>query len=105
MGAVAALGAVRAAVTAARLVLRHTTHTLLAGAAADDFAVAMGLPRSKLTTPRSAAAAAAWCRSRRSAWLGRGFWGGGGGWSCSSVLRSRRFQLHLIAVIIRVTTC
>ncbi len=64
-GAVAALGAVQAAITAARLVLRHTTHTLLAAAAADEFAVAMGLPRSKLTTPRSAAAAAAWCRSSR----------------------------------------
>lgn len=64
-GAVAALGAVRAAITAARLVLRHTTHSLLVGAAADDFAVSMGLPRHNLTTAHSAAAAATWYNFQR----------------------------------------
>ena len=57
-------GAVRRAATAARLVLQHTTHSLLAGAAADDFAVGMGLPRRNLSTLHSTASMAAWCDSR-----------------------------------------
>ena len=52
-GAVAALQRTRQAVAAARLVMLHSTHTLLAGAQADDFAVEMGLRPSNLSTKHS----------------------------------------------------
>lgn len=52
-GAVAALAATRQAISAARLVMRHSSHTLLAGPAADDFAAEMGLPRANLSTAHS----------------------------------------------------
>lgn len=59
-GAVAALGSVRGAIVAAKLVMVHTSHTLLAGTAADAFAKEMGLPTKNLSTPASLEAAAAW---------------------------------------------
>ena len=59
-GAVAALQATRQAATAARLVMQHSSHTLLAGPAADAFAREMGLPAANLSTPRTAAQHRAW---------------------------------------------
>ena len=59
-GAVAALQASRQAATAARLVMQHSSHTLLAGPAADAFAREMGLPAANLSTPRTAAQHRAW---------------------------------------------
>ncbi|KAI1178304.1 asparaginase [Nemania sp. FL0916] len=59
-GSVAALRRVKNAVGVARAVLEHTTHTLLAGDFAADFAVANGFVAENLTTPDSAAACAAW---------------------------------------------
>lgn len=59
-GAVAALGSVRGAIAAARLVMEHTSHTLLVGAAADAFAMEMGLPMGYLSTPASLKETAVW---------------------------------------------
>ncbi|KAI2472938.1 asparaginase-domain-containing protein [Annulohypoxylon bovei var. microspora] len=59
-GAVAALRRVRDAVSVARAVLEHTTHTLLAGDFATDFAVQNGFAAQNLTTDASAASCAAW---------------------------------------------
>ena len=59
-GAVAALQSTRQAVAAARLVLLHSTHTLLAGAQADDFATEMGLRPSNLSTEHSLSDFANW---------------------------------------------
>lgn len=59
-GAVAALQTTRQAVSAARLVMQHSSHTLLAGAAADAFAQEMGLPRSNLSTAHSIAEHRKW---------------------------------------------
>lgn len=54
VGAVGQLRGVRDAVRAAQFVMEHTEHTLLVGESASEFAVAMGLGRSDLTTPESA---------------------------------------------------
>lgn len=59
-GAVAALQATRQAISAARLVMQHSSHTLLAGAAADAFAQEMGLRRSNLSTAHSVAQHQKW---------------------------------------------
>lgn len=59
-GAVAALRRVKDAVSVARAVLEHTTHTLLAGDFATDFALANGFAAQNLTTADSAASCAAW---------------------------------------------
>ena len=59
-GAVAALQATRQAATAARLVMHHSSHTLLAGPAADKFAQEMGLPAANLSTSRTAAQQRTW---------------------------------------------
>lgn len=59
-GAVAALRRIRSAIAVARHVLEHTTHTLLAGDLATDFAVASGFVAENLTTDDSAASCAAW---------------------------------------------
>jgi N4-(beta-N-acetylglucosaminyl)-L-asparaginase len=59
-GAVAALQATRQAATAARLVMQHSSHTLLAGPAADAFAREMGLPAANLSTPLTAAQHRSW---------------------------------------------
>ncbi|KAL7622039.1 hypothetical protein AAE478_007540 [Parahypoxylon ruwenzoriense] len=59
-GAVAALRRVREAISVARAVLEHTTHTLLAGDSATDFAAANGFAVQELTTPASAASCAQW---------------------------------------------
>jgi len=54
VGAVASLRHVKEAVTAARLVKDHTTHSLLAGLQASQFATMMGLKPANLTTEHSA---------------------------------------------------
>lgn len=59
-GAVAALRRVKEAVSVARAVLEHTTHTLLAGDFATDFAVSNGFAAQNLTTEASAASCAQW---------------------------------------------
>ncbi|GAP86827.1 putative asparaginase [Rosellinia necatrix] len=59
-GSVAALRRVRNAIGVARAVLEHTTHTMLAGDLATDFAVANGFAAGSLSTGASAAACAAW---------------------------------------------
>ena len=53
VGAVADLRGVRDAASAARRVMQHCTHTILAGSRAGDFAEEMGLERSSLETPAS----------------------------------------------------
>jgi len=55
VGAVTYLTAVRHAIAAARKVMHYSTHTLLAGAGADDFAIMMGLPRQELRSNASTA--------------------------------------------------
>ncbi|PRW20287.1 putative isoaspartyl peptidase L-asparaginase 3 isoform X1 [Chlorella sorokiniana] len=52
-GAVAYLKDVCNAISAARLVMEHTPHTILAGGAATQFAQQMGLPLQTLNTQRS----------------------------------------------------
>ncbi|KAK9807970.1 hypothetical protein WJX73_008598 [Symbiochloris irregularis] len=52
-GAVANLQKVKKAISTARLVLEHTTHTLLSGQQADAFAAEMGEELSDLSTPGS----------------------------------------------------
>ncbi|KAI0169268.1 asparaginase-domain-containing protein [Hypoxylon sp. FL1284] len=59
-GAVAGLRRIRDAVSVARAVLEHTTHSLLAGDQATDFAVANGFTAQNLTTEASAASCAEW---------------------------------------------
>lgn len=59
-GSVAALRRVRDAIAVARLVLDHTTHTMLAGELATLFAVQNGFPAENLTTSDSAAQCEAW---------------------------------------------
>jgi N4-(beta-N-acetylglucosaminyl)-L-asparaginase len=60
-GAVSSLRFIKQAARAARLVLEHTRHTMLAGMQATQFAVGMGLASSSLTTPHSAAQHDEWC--------------------------------------------
>ena len=59
-GAVSNLRRVKAAVTAARLVMEHTTHTMLAGDQATQFAAEMGLPGESLSTEESREVQRAW---------------------------------------------
>ncbi|KAI0408296.1 asparaginase [Xylaria palmicola] len=59
-GSVAALRRVKNAIGVARAVLEHTTHTMLAGDQATDFAVGNGFTAEDLTTAASAASCAAW---------------------------------------------
>ncbi|KAI5861454.1 asparaginase-domain-containing protein [Durotheca rogersii] len=59
-GAVAALRRVRDAVSVARAVLEHTTHSLLAGDLATDFAESNGFAVQDLSTPESIASCARW---------------------------------------------
>ncbi|OTB14589.1 hypothetical protein K445DRAFT_318997 [Daldinia sp. EC12] len=59
-GAVAALRRVKEAISVARAVLEHTTHTLLAGDFATDFAVSNGFAMQNLTTENSAASCEEW---------------------------------------------
>jgi len=60
VGAVANLRRVKSAARAARLVLEHTSHTLLAGDQATAFALEMGLEETNLTTPESEAIWSQW---------------------------------------------
>lgn len=60
MGAVANLRHLKDAAAAARLILDHTTHSMLAGLQASIFAQSLGLQPSNLTTEGSAALHAAW---------------------------------------------
>jgi N4-(beta-N-acetylglucosaminyl)-L-asparaginase len=59
-GAVAALRRVKGAISVARAVLEHTTHTLLAGDFATAFAVSNGFQEEDLATEDSAASCAQW---------------------------------------------
>ncbi|KAI1472734.1 asparaginase-domain-containing protein [Daldinia caldariorum] len=59
-GAVAALRRVKEAISVARAVLEHTTHTLLVGDFATDFAVSNGFAVQNLTTENSAASCGQW---------------------------------------------
>ncbi|KAH7323021.1 asparaginase [Stachybotrys elegans] len=59
-GAVAGLRRVKNAIAVARHVLDHTTHTLLAGDLATEFAVQSGFPAENLTTDASADRCRAW---------------------------------------------
>ena len=60
VGAVANLRHVKDAVTTARFVMEHSTHTMLAGLQAAQFALSMGLRISNLTTEFSARLHAEW---------------------------------------------
>ena len=60
-GAVANLRHVRDAISAARLVMERTSHTMLAGLQAAQFAQEMGLQVSDLSTPESARLHRHWC--------------------------------------------
>jgi hypothetical protein len=60
MGSALNLHQVRTAISAARLVMEYTNHTILAGSSADDFAVEMGLTRESLDTNHSRALYTAW---------------------------------------------
>ncbi|XP_034479865.1 putative N(4)-(beta-N-acetylglucosaminyl)-L-asparaginase GA14866 [Drosophila innubila] len=53
VGAVAGLQGIRDAIRVARHVLEHTSHTLLVGNAASQFAMAMGFPQESMITPES----------------------------------------------------
>jgi N4-(beta-N-acetylglucosaminyl)-L-asparaginase len=59
-GAVAALRRIKNAIGVARHVLEHTTHTLLAGDLATDFAISNGFVAENLTTEASAASCEEW---------------------------------------------
>ncbi|RYC55906.1 hypothetical protein CHU98_g10300 [Xylaria longipes] len=59
-GSVAALRRIKNAIGVARAVLEHTTHTMLAGDFATDFAIGNGFVAENLTTPESAASCAEW---------------------------------------------
>ena len=60
VGAVASLRHIKEAVKTARLVMQHTTHTLLAGLQAAEFATQMGLEPFNLTTEHSARLHSEW---------------------------------------------
>ncbi|KAI1303783.1 asparaginase [Xylaria venustula] len=59
-GSVAALRRVKNAIGVARAVLEHTTHTMLAGDFATDFAISNGFAAENLTTLDSAASCTDW---------------------------------------------
>lgn len=59
-GSVAGLRRIKDAIAVARHVLEYTTHTLLAGDLATQFAVSNGFPLSNLTTAEQAQRCAAW---------------------------------------------
>ena len=64
VGAVSGLTAVRDAIVSARRVMQFTGHTLLVGAGADNFSVAMGAVRwPTLQSPTSVAAYEAWVQN------------------------------------------
>ncbi|OTB03692.1 hypothetical protein M426DRAFT_321617 [Hypoxylon sp. CI-4A] len=60
VGAVAALRRIKYAISVARSVLEHTTHTLIAGDFATDFALSNGFQAQNLTTESSAASCEQW---------------------------------------------
>lgn len=61
VGAVAALQHIKHAVTAARMVMHYTSHSMLAGLAASEFAISMGLSPINLSTHDSTAIHKKWC--------------------------------------------
>ncbi|KAI0004370.1 asparaginase-domain-containing protein [Xylariaceae sp. FL0662B] len=63
-GAIAAIRRIKSAISVARAVLEHTTHTMLAGDFATDFAVSNGFVAENLTTEDSAASCAQWKADR-----------------------------------------
>ena len=60
VGSVCDLRHVKDAVTTARAVMDHTTHTTLSGLQATAFALGMGLTLTNLSTPASSSAFYAW---------------------------------------------
>lgn len=64
MGAVGGIRNIRAAARAARAVMDHTHHSVLVGEQAGEFAMAMGLEFSDLTTQASAQLHRGWLESR-----------------------------------------
>lgn len=64
VGAVAALEDVVHAISAARLVMEKTPHTLLVGEGATRFALDQGMPRVKLLTPAAEAAWRKWLETQ-----------------------------------------
>ena len=60
VGAVCDLEHVKEAVLTARLVMDHTTHTVLAGLSAANFAIEMGLAAANLSTEASSKLHADW---------------------------------------------
>jgi N4-(beta-N-acetylglucosaminyl)-L-asparaginase len=65
VGAVAALEDVVHAISVARLVMEKTPHTLLVGEGATRFALAQGMPRTKLLTPEAETAWRNWLKTAR----------------------------------------
>lgn len=65
VGAVAALEDVVHAISAARLVMEKTPHTLLVGEGATRFALDQGMPRVKLLTPAAEAAWRKWLETQK----------------------------------------
>ncbi|KAI0595182.1 asparaginase-domain-containing protein [Biscogniauxia sp. FL1348] len=59
-GSVAALRRVKDAISVARAVMEHSTHSMLAGELATDFAISNGFVAQNLTTADSAASCEAW---------------------------------------------
>ena len=60
VGAVCDLEHVKEAVLTARLIMRHTSHSILAGLSAANFAIEMGLAAANLTTEASSKLHADW---------------------------------------------
>ena len=60
VGAVCDLRSIRDAISTARLVMQHTTHTTLVGLQASAFALEMGMKLSNLSTPASSQAYYKW---------------------------------------------
>ncbi|WP_019832352.1 N(4)-(beta-N-acetylglucosaminyl)-L-asparaginase [Sphingomonas sp. PR090111-T3T-6A] len=65
VGAVAAIEDVVHAISAARLVMERTPHTLLVGEGATRFALEQGMPRAKLLTPEAEKAWRDWLKTAR----------------------------------------
>ena len=64
MGAVGCLRRVRSAISVARLVMEHTTHSILVGEKATEFAVMAGFAEEALETDRSDSLHSSWREAR-----------------------------------------
>lgn len=63
VGAVGDLRDIKNAIGVARAVMEHTSHTLMAGTAARDFAIMMGFQNASLETPHSTGLYDAWVKA------------------------------------------